>query len=230
MASNVPSSRHLANRAYTDCQGPYASGISRHCAPLRTIQSIPLSMFRSSFRGRPRFPALSGGNSSCIRSHCPFVNSYRFISLFLHEHLFCAIFIFQTPPKGFQLFSYDILAYAVSAGMKPVIPPKKNRKEQRDYDKYLYISSHTPAFVQARNRLYTLCHGPNRSGRSLHGIPVFSQYRIALSISRLLFPGRPPCGFFSGGNLSLIRFHCFSLISCLFMCFILPSQHFTHNI
>ena len=79
------------------------------------------------------------------------------------------------------------------------------------------IFSHTPAFVQARNRLYTLCHGPNRSGRSRHGIPVFSQYRIALSISRLLFPGRPPCGFLSGGNLSLILFHCFSLISCLFM-------------
>ena len=58
------------------------------------------------------------------------------------------------------------------------------------------ISSHTPAFVQARNRLYTLCHGPNRFGRSRHGIPVFSQYRIALNISWLLFPGRPPCGFF----------------------------------
>ena len=26
----------------------------------------------------------------------------------------------------------DIVAYAVSAGMEPVIPPKKNRKEQRD--------------------------------------------------------------------------------------------------
>ena len=36
----------------------------------------------------------------------------------------------------------DILAYAVSAGMKPVIPPKKNRKEQRDYDKYLYKLRH----------------------------------------------------------------------------------------
>jgi hypothetical protein len=56
-------------------------------------------MFRSSFRGRPRFPALSGGNSSFMRSHCPFVNSYRFISLFLHEYSFCAIFIFQTRPN-----------------------------------------------------------------------------------------------------------------------------------
>ena len=36
----------------------------------------------------------------------------------------------------------DVLAYAVSTGMKPVIPPKKNRKEQRDYDKYLYKLRH----------------------------------------------------------------------------------------
>ena len=91
------------------------------------------------------------------------------------------------------------------------------------------ISSHTLPFVHARNRLYTLCHGPNRSGKSRHGIPVFSQYRIALSSSRLLLPGRPPCGFFSGGNKSLILFHCFSLILCLFMCSILSFQHFTHN-
>ena len=79
------------------------------------------------------------------------------------------------------------------------------------------IFFHTPAFVHARNRLYTLCHGPNRSGRSRQGIPVFSQYRIALSISRLLFPSRPPCGFFSGGNRGLILFHSCSLISCPFM-------------
>ena len=36
----------------------------------------------------------------------------------------------------------EILAYAISAGMEPVIPPKKNRKEQRDYDKYLYKLRH----------------------------------------------------------------------------------------
>ena len=91
------------------------------------------------------------------------------------------------------------------------------------------ICSHTPAFVHARNRLHTLCHGPNRSGRSRHGTPVFSQYGIALSISRLLFPGRPPCGFLSGGNWLLILFHCFSLISCRFMNSILLFLHFVHN-
>ena len=91
------------------------------------------------------------------------------------------------------------------------------------------ICSHTPAFVHVRNRLYTLCHGPNRSGRSRHGTPVFSQYGIALSISRLLFPGRPPCGFLSGGNWLLILFHCFSLISCRFMNSILLFLHFVHN-
>ena len=36
----------------------------------------------------------------------------------------------------------DILSYTVSAGMEPVTPPKKNRKEQRDYDKYLYKLRH----------------------------------------------------------------------------------------
>ena len=99
MVSNVPSSRHLANRAYTDCQGPYASGNSRHCAPLRTIQSIPLSIFRSSFRGRPRFPVLPAGSNFFTRSHCAFVNSYRFMALFSHFYLVCAIFIFQTSPR-----------------------------------------------------------------------------------------------------------------------------------
>ena len=36
----------------------------------------------------------------------------------------------------------DILSYVVSAGMEPVIPPKKNRKEQHNYDKYLYRLRH----------------------------------------------------------------------------------------
>ena len=98
-ASNVPSSRHLANRAYTDCHGPYTSGSSRHCAPLWAIQSIPLSIFRSSFRGRPRCPVLSGGSIAFTRSHCSFVNSYRFMYLFSHLHTTCAIFIFQTTPS-----------------------------------------------------------------------------------------------------------------------------------
>lgn len=36
----------------------------------------------------------------------------------------------------------DILTYATSAGMEAVIPPKKNRKEQRQYDEYLYRLRH----------------------------------------------------------------------------------------
>ena len=84
-------------------------------------------------------------------------------------------------------------------------------------DYILLDQIHTPAFVHARNRLYTLCQGPNRSGKSRQGMPVFSQYTIALSISRLLLPGRPPCGFRSGGSKSFILFHCASFNSCLFM-------------
>jgi len=39
------------------------------------------------------------------------------------------------------------------------------------------ISSDTPAFVQARNRLYTLFHGPNRSGKSRHGNSLLPKKR-----------------------------------------------------
>ena len=36
----------------------------------------------------------------------------------------------------------DILAYANSVGMEAVIPPKKNRMKQREYDRYLYRLRH----------------------------------------------------------------------------------------
>ena len=35
-----------------------------------------------------------------------------------------------------------IISFAISTGMNIVIPPKKNRKEQRDYDRYLYKTRH----------------------------------------------------------------------------------------
>lgn len=36
----------------------------------------------------------------------------------------------------------EIISYALDAGMEPVIPPKRNRKELREYDKYLYRTRH----------------------------------------------------------------------------------------
>jgi transposase len=36
----------------------------------------------------------------------------------------------------------EIVGKAEEAGMQVVIPPKKNRKEQRKYDKYLYRHRH----------------------------------------------------------------------------------------
>lgn len=38
--------------------------------------------------------------------------------------------------------SGKIIEKALAAGMEAVIPPRKNRKEQRDYDKYLYKLRH----------------------------------------------------------------------------------------
>ena len=36
----------------------------------------------------------------------------------------------------------EIIRAALAANMEPVIPPKKNRKEQRHYDKYIYKIRH----------------------------------------------------------------------------------------
>lgn len=36
----------------------------------------------------------------------------------------------------------EIFELAIAAGMQAVIPPKKNRLEQREYDKYLYKLRH----------------------------------------------------------------------------------------
>jgi transposase len=42
--------------------------------------------------------------------------------------------------KGYD--SNEIIEKAISQDMNVVIPPKKNRKDQRDYDKYLYSLRH----------------------------------------------------------------------------------------
>ena len=38
--------------------------------------------------------------------------------------------------------SNDIIDQAIKQGMKVVLPPKKNRKQQREYDAYLYKIRH----------------------------------------------------------------------------------------
>jgi transposase len=42
--------------------------------------------------------------------------------------------------KGYD--TDEIVDLALDSGMQPVIPPKKNRKAQRGYDKYLYQLRH----------------------------------------------------------------------------------------
>src|SRR3954470_2001212 len=56
--------------------------------------------------------------------------------------------------------------------------------------------SQTPARVQRRKRVYTVCQGPYRSGRSRQGTPVASFQRMPLSIRRSSCRGRP--GFRGG--------------------------------
>ena len=56
----------------------------------------------------------------------------RLIEGFEAEHLIA--------DRGYD--SDDIIDTAEAQGMKSVIPPKKNRKEQRGYDKHLYKARH----------------------------------------------------------------------------------------
>ena len=55
-----------------------------------------------------------------------------------------------TADKGYD--TDEVVDLAQGAGMQVVIPPKKNRKEQRKYDKYLYRLRHLVenAFLQLK--------------------------------------------------------------------------------
>src|SRR5438067_7209432 len=73
--------------------------------------------------------------------------------------------------------------------------------------------SHTPANRQRRKRVYTLSHGPYRSGKSRHGAPVRSFHKMPFTISRCDLFGRPVLGR-SGGSSGASRSHSASVISC----------------
>jgi hypothetical protein len=72
--------------------------------------------------------------------------------------------------------------------------------------------SHTPAKRQRRKRLYSVAHGPYRSGTSRQGTPVASFQRIPLRIVRWSRLGRPVAGR-SGGSRGTSCSHCRSVSS-----------------
>lgn len=77
-------------------------------------------------RGLPvRAPVTSGTTADCTQA-------VALIDGFAAEYLLA--------DKGYD--SNAVIAEAVRAGIKVVIPPKKNRKEQREYDKELYRVRH----------------------------------------------------------------------------------------
>src|SRR5215210_6551877 len=71
--------------------------------------------------------------------------------------------------------------------------------------------SQTPARVQRRKRVYTVGHGPYRSGRSRQGTPVASFQRIALITSRSSLRGLPAS---RGGSRGCSRSQARSVNSC----------------
>ena len=80
--------------------------------------------------------------------------------------------------------------------------------------------SNTPISLHFRKRLYTVCHGPYRSGSSLCGGPPLAIHSTPFSAVRLsYFAGRPrfpPLGC-PGGSRFLMRFHSLSVSSYRFV-------------
>ena len=74
-ASHTPSLLQRVKRTNTEFQLPYRSGMSRHGAPVRRTQRIPLTVRRLSGMGGPRSPRL-GSNGSRMR-HSESVRSPR---------------------------------------------------------------------------------------------------------------------------------------------------------
>lgn len=67
------------------------------------------------------------------------------------------------------------------------------------------ILSHVLSADQRRCRSYTVFHGPKRAGRSRHGTPVRSRYKIPLMILRWLAQRPPRCPDF--GRCGFSRLH-----------------------
>ena len=78
----------------------------------------------------------------------------------------------------------------------------------------------TPMSRHFWKRLCTVCHGPYRSGSSLHGAPPLAIHSIPFSAVRLShfagYPRFPSLGC-SGGSRSLMRFHSLSISSYRFV-------------
>jgi hypothetical protein len=72
MTAQVPSSCQRRNSPYTDCQGPYSSGTSRHGDPVRVRHRIPsISCRRLHLRGRPGFFPAGSRGSRTVHSRSP---------------------------------------------------------------------------------------------------------------------------------------------------------------
>lgn len=77
-SSSLPLRTHCWNRRWQVWYGGYFSGISRHCAPVPSTHSTPLSTARVSRHGRPRLSARrSGRSTSSTAAHCLSLSSQR---------------------------------------------------------------------------------------------------------------------------------------------------------
>jgi len=78
-ASHTPSLLQRVNRTKTEFQLPYRSGMSRHGAPVRRTQRMPLTVRRLLSIAGPRSPR--SGSSGSKMYHCSSVRSPRLLQI-----------------------------------------------------------------------------------------------------------------------------------------------------
>jgi hypothetical protein len=97
MSSKTPSLDHFWCHRWQVDLGGYRRGRSSHCAPVRSIQRMPLSTERGLVRVRPRGSERSEGIRGSTTAHCSLVKSIHHILNIFHQST-------RTKPETFNLF------------------------------------------------------------------------------------------------------------------------------
>lgn len=103
-------------------------------------------------------------------------------------------------------------APAACAWARMIVESRTNASRSGSPVNVAAIRAHRPRFAQRLKRRNTLFHGPNRSGRSRHGAPVFAIQNTASKNNRLSAAFRP-AAWPRPGRRPSINNHCSSVIA-----------------
>ena len=126
------------------------------------------------------------------------------IFLILLADAFSVFYGFREPPLSAPALALCALIYVLS-----MLIHSRSASSLNSWN----ICSISPLFCHSANRLYTVCHGPYRSGRSRQDAPLRAIQKIPFSMSRGSFLGLPNVPGCRSGKYFLSRSHSSSVSS-----------------